>query len=62
MIDDRKAMEVTFTVEDPDTYYQPWTGMRRFRRTDLPYNEEICAENNEHLFDYKIPMANKADF
>ena len=62
MIDDRKAMEVTVTVDDPDTYYQPWSGMRRFRRTDLPHHEEICAENNEHLFDYKIPMANKPDF
>jgi hypothetical protein len=24
--------------------------------------EEICAENNEHLFDYHIPVADKADF
>ena len=32
MVDDRKFMEVVFTVEDPDTYYEPWTGMRRYRR------------------------------
>jgi len=24
--------------------------------------EEICAENNQHLFDYHIPVANKPDF
>jgi hypothetical protein len=26
------------------------------------YIEEICAENNQHLFDYKIPVADKAEF
>jgi hypothetical protein len=61
MVNDRQ-MEVNFTVEDPDTYYAPWSGMRRYRRSDLPYTEEICAENNQHLFDYKIPVANKPDF
>jgi hypothetical protein len=61
MVNDRQ-MEVTVTVDDPDTYYQPWSGMRRFRRTDLPYHEEICAEGNRNLFDYKIPVANKPDF
>jgi hypothetical protein len=55
-------MEVTFTVEDPDTYYEPWSGMRRYRRVSRQYIEEICAENNQHLFDYKIPAADKADF
>jgi len=24
--------------------------------------EEICAENNQHLFDYHIPVANNPDF
>jgi len=24
--------------------------------------EEVCAENNQHLFDYHIPVADKADF
>jgi hypothetical protein len=24
--------------------------------------EEACAENNAHLFDYHIPMAGHADF
>jgi hypothetical protein len=24
--------------------------------------EEVCAENNEHLFDYHIPIADKSDF
>jgi hypothetical protein len=24
--------------------------------------EEVCAENNQNLFDYGIPIANKPDF
>jgi hypothetical protein len=62
MVDDGKMMEVTFTVDDPDTFYQPWSGMRRYRRVPLEITETICAENNEHLFDYHIPMASKSDF
>jgi hypothetical protein len=62
VVDDRKAMEVTFTVEDPDTYYEPWSGMRRYRRVEQQFHEEICAEGNRNLFDYKIPVANKPDF
>jgi hypothetical protein len=27
-----------------------------------PMDEEICAENNQHLFDYHIPVANTPDF
>ena len=62
MVDDRKFMEVVFTVEDPDTYYEPWTGMRRYRRAAQQFREEVCAENNQQLFDYEIPVANKPDF
>ena len=62
MVDDRKFMEVVFTVEDPDTYYEPWTGMRRYRRATQQFREEVCAENNQQLFDYEIPVANKPDF
>jgi hypothetical protein len=62
MIDDGKMMEVTFTVDDPEAFNQPWTGMRRYRRVQQEAPEEICAENNQHLFDYHIPVANKPDF
>jgi hypothetical protein len=24
--------------------------------------EQVCAENNQHLFDYHIPIASKPDF
>ncbi len=62
MVDDGKVLEVNFTVEDPDAFYEPWSATQRYRRVQQPLREEICAENNQHLFDYHIPIANKPDF
>ena len=62
LIDGGKMLQAIFTVEDPDAFYEPWSGMRRYRRvTQEPY-EKICAENNTNLFDYHIPAAEKPDF
>ena len=62
VVDGGQMMEATFTVEDPDAFYQPWSGMRRYRRAQREISEDICAENNQHLFDYHIPVASKPDF
>jgi len=63
MVDDGKAMEAVFTVNDPDTFYQPWSGMRRYRRAQQEHDEIVCAENNSNnIFDYHIPKAEKPDF
>jgi len=62
LIDDGKTLQVTFRVEDPDTFYQPWSAIGKLRRVQMPMHEEACAENNQHLFDYRIPVANKSDF
>ena len=62
MIDGGKTLEVQFTVEDPDTFNQPWQGIRRYGRTSATLGEEICQEGNFVLFDYGIPVANKPDF
>jgi hypothetical protein len=35
--------------------------MRRYRRVQAAMAEDVCAENNI-LFDYHIPVANKPDF
>jgi hypothetical protein len=56
------VLEVRIKVEDPDTFYEPWSGVQRFRRVQELMTEEICAENNQHLFDYHIPTADKPDF
>jgi hypothetical protein len=62
MTDDGKLMEVVFTVDDPDAFNEPWTGKRRYQRRQAEWAEDICAENNLHLFDYHIPMAQTPDF
>ena len=62
IIEADSILEVRFTVEDPDTYYKPWTAIQRFRRVPTPMDEEVCAEGNFLLFDYGIPVANKPDF
>jgi hypothetical protein len=62
MVDDGKAMEVIFTVEDAGAFREPWSGKRRYRRVDQEAYEKICAENNAHLFNFPIPVAEKPDF
>ncbi len=62
LVDDGKMLEVTFRIEDPDTFYQPWSAVGRLRRVQMPMHEEACAENNQHLFDYHIPVADEPDF
>jgi hypothetical protein len=62
LIDDGKTLQVTFRIEDPDTFYQPWSAIGKLRRVQMPMHEEACAENNQNLFDYHIPVANKSDF
>src|SRR5712692_3616125 len=62
LIDDGNMLEVSIRVDDPDTYYEAWSGIQRFRRVQQQMREEACAENNQHLFDYGIPVANRPDF
>jgi hypothetical protein len=62
MVDGGQGMEVVFTVDDPDAFYQPWSGMRRYRRVQQTGYEKICAEGNQHLFSWPMPMAEKPDF
>jgi hypothetical protein len=62
LVDGGKTMQVDITFEDPDAFNAPWTVMQRYDRIERPMPEEICAENNQHLFDYHIPVANVPDF
>ena len=62
LVEGGSVLEVRIRVEDPDTFYEPWSAVQRFRRVQEPMTEEICAENNQHLFDYHIPVAAKPDF
>jgi hypothetical protein len=62
VIDGGKVLEVNFTVDDPDAFYEPWSAIQRYGRVQQPLREDICAENNQHLFDYHIPVADRPDF
>jgi hypothetical protein len=62
LADKNRALEVTVMVEDPDVYYEPWWGLRRYRRVAEPFYEHICAENNQQLVDWHIPVASRPDF
>jgi hypothetical protein len=62
LVDDGKMLEVRFRIEDPDTFYQPWSAIGRLRRVRMPMHEEACAENNQQLFDFHMPVAEEPDF
>jgi hypothetical protein len=64
LIDDGKVLEVNIRVDDPDTFYEPWTAIQRYRRVQRPYTEQSCAEGNAYdpFFDYNVPKADKPDF
>jgi len=62
MIDDGKGLEVLVTIDDPDTYNQPWQATRRYRRVQQAVSEQVCAEGNFLLFDYGLPVAKTPDF
>jgi hypothetical protein len=41
---------------------KPWVKEVMKKDNDEVLAGKICAENNQHLFDYKIPIAAKPDF
>ncbi len=61
LADGGKALEVRVSVEDPGTYFQPWSATLRYRKSPGPVQEAACAENNQQ-FDYHMPTARIPDF
>ena len=62
LIEEGKTLEVTFTVDDPDTYEKPWTAKQRYRRAEGEMTEQVCSEGNFLLFDYGVPKDDQPDF
>jgi hypothetical protein len=62
VVDGGKAMQVDITFDDPDAFNAPWSVTQRYDRIERPMPEEVCAENNGHLFDYHMPVAETPDF
>jgi hypothetical protein len=64
MIEDGKKLEILLTIDDPDTFNQPFQEQRLYDRVNRNLAEDICSENNFNPFgiDYHTPTAEKADF
>jgi hypothetical protein len=62
LVDNGETLEVLATIDDPDTFNQPWQALRRYQKGTRTLAENICAENNTNLFDYGTPKADRADF
>jgi hypothetical protein len=52
------------TIDDPDTFNQPFKALRQYDRVNRTIAEDICSENNSNPFgiDYGTPVADKPDF
>jgi len=62
LVEQGLTLRLDITVDDPETFYQPWKTYQEFRRDDRPLAVEVCAENNTNLFDYHTPQAATPDF
>jgi hypothetical protein len=64
LIEEGKKLEILMTIDDPDTFYQPWQALRQYNRVNRAFSEDICSENNINPFgiDYGTPVATKPDF
>ena len=67
LIDNGNTLQVIFTVEDPETFNEAWSGMVRYQRPEpgTKFVEIRCAENNFDVLtgkEYPLPKATKLDF
>lgn len=62
LLEGGEEIEVHITIDDPETFNEPWQALRRFERVSDTYLEEICAENNQRVFDYGVPVDDTLDF
>lgn len=62
-------LQLEFTVEDPNTFTAPWSGVVTYRRRVGPWLEQVCAESPTALSNefsasdgMHVPTATRADF
>jgi hypothetical protein len=63
--DTGKALQIQFTVEDPNVFTAPWSAAATYRRNVAPWEERVCAENLRNYgvaADPKVPIADRPDF
>ncbi len=60
-----RGLQLQYTVEDPKMFTTPWSAQITYRRTTLPWSEQVCAENIVEYWpgmNIGVPKANKPDF
>ncbi len=63
LIENGDILEILITIEDPETFHEPWQALRQYDRVNQVFEEDICAENvREDVVEYGIPIADEADF
>jgi hypothetical protein len=64
MIENGKKLEILISIDDPDTFNEPWQALRQYNRVNRSLSEDVCSENNVNPFgiDYGTPVAEKPDF
>jgi hypothetical protein len=65
VVEGGKALDISFTVDDPGTFYKPWGARRPRYRANGHMNEDTCAANNDDRFNLgfdPVPQANKPEF
>ena len=61
----KKGLQLQVTIDDPNIFAMQWTGNITYRRTPVPWEERICAENQAavlHLGFEHVPTAEIPDF
>ena len=60
-----EGLQVQFTVEDPNVFNTPWSGMATYSKADDIWVENVCAENTFEYYNNRataIPKADRPDF
>ncbi|HEX3484574.1 MAG TPA: hypothetical protein VHT51_05910 [Micropepsaceae bacterium] len=59
------GLQLQYTVEDPNEFTMPWSAQVTYRRTMIPWAEQVCAENIVEYWpgmNIGVPKADKPDF
>ena len=46
MIENGAKLEINLTIDDPDTFNQPFKALRQYDRVKRDFAEDNCSENN----------------
>jgi hypothetical protein len=65
VVDGGKALDISWTADDPGLAYKPWGARRPRYRSNGRMDEDTCAANNDdrfHLGFDPVPQADRPDF